>query len=435
MHVDITAETRLLLIGMPGGELRLAATMAREAGAEVIMADQPDAALNILRGASVGLVMIDVMADVAGFVAQLRRERFVVPVIACGIDAPAERAVAAIRGGARDYVPLPSDRMMIAAALAIAATPPATRVVGNHPAFLKAIDYAGAIAPGSLPVSIVGETGTGRALLARAIHVASGRSGPFLAVECNGTASVMVEAELFGHRPGDLAGVPTGRLGKLDEARGGTLFVRDIDRLAPETQGRLMLALMDDRAGFRLIVSSACDLATLVPTGDFRADLAARQSTARIDLPPLRDRAGDIALLAPHLAERTARIEGGAVRPVDAAAVALLGDYPWPGNVRELEDVMRRAVILARGPAIGREDLVLVDGTRMLAIARPQEAGVDGLVGRTVEDVERALILRTLERCRGNRTSASGILGISVRTMRNKLRIFVEAGIPVAPAA
>ena len=434
IRVTIQTGIRLLLVGAPGGELHLAAAMARDAGADVVLAADGAAALDVMRARSVGLVMFDVMADIAGFLAQLRLERFAVPVLACGIDAPADRAVAAIRAGARDYVPLPPERALIAAALGVAAAAPATEIVGEDVAFRRAVDYACRVAPTAMPVLIAGEPGTGRAMLARAIHGASTCTGPFLMVECGGVAAPIIEAELFGHRPGELAGVAAGRLGRLEEGRGGTLFVRDIDRLPATVQARLMAVLPADGA-VRLIASTSRDLGALALAGEFRADLAGRLAAAHVVLPPLRARGHDVVLIARHL---IAGIDGAPPHGIDREAALLLAAYRWPCNVRELEDVVRRAAVLARGACVVADDLVLADGSRLAAPPAPGREGelaVDSLIGRTVEDVERALILKTLERCRGNRTSASGILGISVRTMRNKLKTFIEAGIAVMPAA
>jgi DNA-binding NtrC family response regulator len=423
-------DTHLLLIGADA-VLKVAAQMARDNGATVSIADDIDAALAILRQTSVGLAMIDVAADVAGFIAHLRTEGFAVPVIACGIDVQAEQAVAAIRAGARDYVSLPPDHALIAAILANAAAPPPATLVGNDPSFVRAVGYAWSIAPSRIALSIVGEPKTGRTMLARSIHAVSGRGGRFLIVDAAHGTPTAIEAELFGRAAGE--SLPP-RRGKLDEARGGTLFLREVDRLPLETQGRLAHALASGHADTRIIASAHADLAASAAAGTVRADLAARLGTVRIALPPLRDRVGDIPALAAHFAEQAARIEQIAVRPIADAALALLARHTWPCNIQELEDVVHRATVLARGSVVGPDDLVLADGTRLARTTDEATPGVDRLVGHTVEDVERALILKTLERCRGNRTSASGILGISVRTMRNKLKSFVEAGIAIIPA-
>lgn len=432
-----TNHIRLLLVGAPGGELSEAAAIARTQGADVTMADTPAEAIAQLRDASAALVMIDVATDVPGFMAQLAQERIRVPVLACGIDASAEKAVAAIRAGARDYVPLPPDRDLIAAALACAATRPPVALIGQDPATVRALAFGRAMAASRVPVLITGEPGTGKESVARVIHDASGRHGPFLAMECAGVSAEIIESELFGHAAGDFPGATARRAGKIEQASAGTLFVRDVDCLGASAQARLVGALAA-ATDVRLIATTTVDLGGRVAAGLFRADLLARLATAEVRLPPLRARGGDIALLASHFADRLAVLHDRAPRPFGDTALALLRHYGWPGNIRELEDVVHRAVVLARGPAIAPEDMVLADGSRIEPVVADTDAGeapVTGLVGRTVEDVERALILRTLERCRGNRTSASGILGISVRTMRNKLKTFVEAGIAVAPAA
>ena len=425
---------RLLLIGAGRPEFAEAAALARQAGADVTIAPHAPAALAMMRRASVSLVMIDVAADVAGFIAQARTERFAVPVLACGIDAPAPLAVAAIRAGARDYVPLPPEAAMIAAALATAAAAAPAQLVGEAPALVRAVEWAGSLARARIPMLLAGEPGTGRALLARAVHAASGRKGRFLSVASAGVAPEIVEAELWGHPANAFAGAVSARLGKFEEAEGGTLFLPDIDRLPPATQARLAMAMaMAQGRDVRIIASTTADLAALALEGRFRGDLAQRFAAARVALPPLRHRGGDVALLATHAAARIAHAEGTPPRPLSDAAVALLACHDWPGNVAELEDVIARAMALGTGVQIEAEDLVLIDGTP-LSPPPAGEADVHGLVGRTVDDVERALILKTLERCRGNRTSASGILGISVRTMRNKLKTFIEAGHPVVPA-
>jgi len=435
--MTMTHHLRLLLVGAPASELSAAAAIARAQGADVVAMATADEAIAQLRLTSAALVMIDVAGDVPGFMAQLAQERIRVPVLACGIDASAERAVAAIRAGARDYVPLPPNRELIAAALACAATRPPVILIGQDPATVRALAFGRAMAASRVPVLISGEPGTGKESVARAIHDASGRSGAFLSIECAGVAPEIVDSEMFGHDAGAFAGAGGRRAGKIDQAVAGTLFVRDVDCLGGSAQARLVSALAA-ATDIRLIATTTTDLGGRVVAGLFRADLLARLATAEVRLPPLRARGGDIGLLAAHLAERLAQAHDRPARRFGDPALAALGRYDWPGNIRELEDVVHRALVLAQGPVIAPEDMVLADGSRIVETAREDERGdltVTGLVGRTVEDVERALILRTLERCRGNRTSASGILGISVRTMRNKLKSFVEAGIAVAPAA
>ena len=444
-----TALIRLVLIGVPGSEFRLAADMARHAGAVVIMADDPAAALETLRRTGGDLVMIDVGMDVPGFLEQLRAERMAVPVLACGIHASAERAVAAIRAGAIDYIPLPPQRDLIAAAI-VAAGRRVSSVLGEDPALKRAVDYARAVAPSTVPILIAGEPGTGKEVMARMIHDASGRTGRFLVVECAGAGPDVIESELFGHEAGAFPEAVAPRAGRLEEAAQGTIFLREIGALTPLTQARLATTLQSGviRTGkgapkallrARLIASSSRDLTAQASSGAFRADLLAHLRLVRVDMPSLRSRADDIEGLSAHFAEELALANGLPVRPFSAEALRHLRGHDWPGNVRELEDVVHRAILLARGPTIEADALVLSDGSQ-IAPAPPLPASpdadltFDSLVGRSVADVERELILQTLKSCGGNRTTASTILGISVRTMRNKLKSFVEAGIAVSPA-
>jgi DNA-binding NtrC family response regulator len=442
-------QIRLMLIGAPGSEFRLAAEMAREAGAEVAMADDPSSAMEQLRCSGGDLVMIDVGLDVPGFLEQLRAERIAVPVLACGIHASAERAVAAIRAGALDYIPLPPQRDLIAAAM-VSAGRRVSSLTGQDPALTRAIDYARAVARSAAPILIAGEAGTGKEVMARMIHDASGRIGRFLVVECAGVGMEIVESELFGHEAGAFPAAIAPRAGRLEEAAGGTIFLREIGALTSLTQARLATALQNGvvRSGegglkiplsARLIASSSQDLPSQASSGAFRADLLARLRLVRIDMPPLRSRADDIERLGAHFAEQLAVANGLPVRPFSADALQHLRRHDWPGNVRELEDVVHRAILLTRGPVIEADALVLSDGSRIAPAALSSDAAdseivIDSLVGRSVADVERELILQTLKSCGGNRTTASTILGISVRTMRNKLKSFVEAGIAVSPA-
>lgn len=444
MMVQPTAhDARLLLIGRPGGELRSAAELARASGAQVAQADNVDAALDLARRQGGDLAMVDVDLDIASFITALRRERIAMPVLACGIDASAERAVAAIRAGARDYVPLPPDRDLIAAAIT-SVTTRSVPVIGRDAAFRRALDYAGAMARGQAPLLVRGAAGTGKELIARTIHQASGRTGPFVSVECEGVEAEELESELFGHVANAFDGAVAERLGKLAEAARGTLYLREVTRLPPALQARLAETLSTARVRAmgadssapltaRLIAGSRIDLRQAVKDGHFRADLSHRLALAEIVLPPLRDRMGDMEALARYFAQAASQENALSPREPDAAALALLARHDWPENVRELEAVMHRAVLLSPGQTVSPAALVLADGRQMgAACAIPRAAeeavGMDAMVGRTVGDVERDLILRTLDHCGGNRTSASSILGISVRTMRNKLREFAQAG-------
>lgn len=425
---------RLLIVGAGAGAFAQAAEIARGLGADVAIAPSRDDAFDHLRANGAALVMIDVAQDVPAFIRQASAERFITPILACGVDAPTDRAVAAIRAGARDYIPLPPDRDLIAAAIHDLAGRETAPLIGEDPAFARAVAFARAMAGATAPVLIVGERGTGKGRLAEEIHAASARSG-YAMVECAGMDESVLASELFGHAPDALASGSPGRRGAITIARGGTLFVRDIDRLPPALQ-TLLIASLDAGGAPRLIASTTRQLAMLVEAGTFRGDLAARFALAQVTLPPLRDRGEDWALLARLFLRRFAAIDRRAEPTLSQPARALLAAHDWPGNVAELAETMHRAVLLAHDGLIGPDAIVLANGTHLAATpGAGSRADIEPLVGRTVEEVERALILETLERCHGNRTFASQVLGISVRTMRNKLKAFVEAGIPVAPAA
>jgi len=439
-----TGSIHMMLVGAPGSEFRTAADMARQTGANVAMADDAGMALRQLRDTGSDLVMIDVAEDVARFIAQLRTEHIAVPVIACGIDASADRAVAAIRGGARDYVPLPPQADLIAAAILSVAQHDA-RLVGDDPELRRALALGLAMARSGAPIVIAGEQGSGRELFARTVHTASARTGRFLTVDCASTSSDIIDSELFGHGVGDFPGAVAARRGGLEDARDGTIYLREIGSLSLATQARLLTMLQvqqvrspDSGAPLshaRIIAGTSADLDKLVAEGKFLASLLTRLSLVRVAVPPLRARGGDIMAVAQYFGARFAAANGLATRAFAADAAQSLMRYDWPGNVRELESVIHRAVLLAQGDHIPGSAIVAADG-KPLGVSKPV-AGRDptaSFVGRTVDDVERDLILHTLEHCGGNRTTASTILGISVRTMRNKLRTFIEAGIPVQPA-
>jgi len=438
-----TGPVHLLLIGAPHGAFQLAADMARQSGAQVVLAESVTAAFATLRDVGSDIVMIDIEQDVAGFIAQLRLERIAIPVLACGIEASADRAVAAIRAGARDYVPLPPHAELIAAVL-LSVVRHGTRMIGSDPAFARAAALALAMAPSNAPLLITGPRGCGKEILARTVHGASGRLGRCLVVECAGVSDDMLTSELFGHATGAFDGAIARRRGRIEEAGDGMIVLRDIDALSTTLQARLLAVLQDQGAaqggagpvplGARIVASTAADLDRAVAAGRFNANLLARIDLVRIVVPPLRARPADIGPLAQYFAERFALANDLPVRGFDPAASLVLERYDWPGNVRELEDTIHRAVLFNRGERITADAIVTADG-RMLGAAAVASAPSDPFVARTVEDVERDLILQTLQHCGGNRTSASTILGISVRTMRNKLRTFIEAGIPVAPAS
>lgn len=418
----MTQQTRLILVGGGVQELRQAARLAQEAGAQVRLAEHRGEALDFAREHGADLILADINCDVPALIHGLRAERIGIPVLACGVDAPAPVAVAAVRAGAIDFLPLPPSRELIAAAL-LTIGDRRTDLIGRDPAWRRAMTDGERLAVTRTPILISGPTGCGKQALARRLHILSGRPGPLVMLDGAALASEeALASELFGHRLGAFDGALADRKGKLAEAASGTLLVRRADGLPQTVQQSLAMAV--HQSGPRLIVTAAARSA-------LHPHFSATLSLIDIVLPPLSARTGDIPVLARLFAARIAAEEGLKAPLFTSGAFDRLTGHPWPGNVAELEQVVQRAVLLAGSGPIGPENLVLDDG----GSGNGQELTVDDLLGRSIEEVERAMILGTLDRCSGNRTSASAILGISVRTMRNKLRTFAGEGYRIAPAA
>jgi len=368
---------------------------------------------------------------------RLGRERIFLPVVAYGIHCPPHVAAAAIKAGARDFLPLPPEPELIAAILT-AAGGDRQELVCVDPRMVEILAQARQYAAADACVLITGESGAGKEMMARFVHRHGRRSqGPFVAVNCAAIPDNLLESKLFGHERGAFTGAVARRVGRFEEAQGGTLLLDEISEMAPRLQAKLLRAIQEreiDRVGgskpvpvdLRLIATSNRDLDRAVADGSFREDLLYRLNVLTLHLPPLRERPQDIAALARHLAAKLARLNGLPERAVSPAALDRLRGLPWRGNVRELENCLHRAVILARGGAIEADDIQ--PGTRALPTTAAVPAIAAGWVGRTVAEVERLMIFDTLDHILGNRTHAAAILGISIRTLRNKLREYEAAG-------
>jgi two-component system, response regulator FlrC len=432
---------RLLIVGPLEGYISAAGKIALSRGATVAHVDGVEQALQTLRsGHGADLLMMDVKLDIARMIESLRQERFGVPVVACGVGADAGAAVRAIKAGAKEYLPLPPDAEMIAAVLQ-AVTQESHVLLYRDRAMESLVRLAEQVAPSEASILITGESGTGKEVLARLVHRRSRRAkNAFISLNCAAIPENLLESELFGHERGAFTGAVARRIGKFEEANGGTLLLDEISEMHPRLQAKLLRAIQEreiDRVGglqpikvdIRLIATSNRDLEEAVQRGEFREDLYFRLNVMMLHIPALRERPKDIELLAEHFIKKYAEANGVPARPLSAAAREVLNRHPWRGNVRELENTMHRAVLLARDDEIMPEAI-------MLAPARAQDGaaanvGPSGLVGRTVADVERDLIIGTLQHCLGNRTHAANILGISIRTLRNKLQQYRQEGMNV----
>lgn len=445
---------RLLIVGSLNGQLSAATKIAMDKGASVMHADAVEPALRVLRcGRGADLLMVDVGMNIRDLVARLEAERIHAPIVACGTATDAKAAVAAIHAGAKEYIPLPPDPELIAAVLAAVADD-ARELVYRDESMVKLVALARRIASSDASVLVTGESGTGKEVLARFVHAKSNRSrAPFIGVNCAAIPDNLLESELFGHEKGAFTGAVARRIGKFEEASGGTLLLDEISEMEGRLQAKLLRALQErviDRVGgsrpvpvdIRIIATSNRNLAEAVREGSFREDLLYRLNVVNLKIPALRERPADILELAQYFAKRYAQANGLPVRALSAEARRALAANCWPGNVRELENTMHRAVLMARGEEIGVDAIIAPDGARLdehrippavAHAALAAEQVTRALVGRTVADVERDLILETLKHCLGNRTHAATILGISIRTLRNKLNEYSADGVPVPP--
>lgn len=436
---------RLLIIGTLGGQIGAASQIAMQKGAKVQQAETVDRALEQLRaGQGADLIMVDVGADIARLVTSLDSERIALPVIACGTANDSQAAVRAIKAGAKEYVPLPPDADLIAAVLHAVSDEPSTIVHGD-PGMAEVIKMADQVAPSEASVLITGASGTGKEMMARHLHAKSRRKDQaFVAVNCAAIPENLLESELFGHEKGAFTGAVARRIGKFEEASGGTLLLDEISEMDPRLQAKLLRAVQEreiDRVGgtkpvkvdVRIIATSNRNLQEEVANGTFREDLYFRLNVVNLAMPSLARRNQDIPLLAQHFVAKYSEANQIDERPISEAAMAKLKSHPWPGNVRELENAIHRAVILATGSEIGPETIMVSGDAGAPASAGISDADAEtaALVGRTVADVERDLIIDTLHHCLGNRTHAANILGISIRTLRNKLRQYSQEGFTV----
>lgn len=441
---------RLLIVGTLKGELITAAKIARERGAQVAQVDGVQAALSHLRaGRGADLLMVDVSLDIRALATGMEAERMTAPIVACGTGTDARAAVAAIQAGAKEYIPLPPDPELIAAVLEAVARDKHDFVF-RDPAMERVVKLAQQVAASEASVLITGESGVGKEVMARFLQQKSRRKDkPFISVNCAAIPENLLESELFGHEKGSFTGALARRIGKFEEANGGTLLLDEISEMDVRLQAKLLRAIQErviDRVGgsqpvkvdIRIIATSNRNLMDAVKEGTFREDLLYRLNVVNLKIPSLRDRPQDILALAQHFAQKYAELNGFPLKPLSAEAQRALTSNHWKGNVRELENTIHRAVLLSMDDMIGVDALVSPDGEDLTGSRDPAqralltaEAVTRSLVGQTVARVEQDLILDTLDHCLGNRTHAARILGISIRTLRNKLNEYEAVGILV----
>ena len=441
----------------------------QRAGHRALGARSVPEALQILGTGEVELIISDYrMPGISGLelLEMLKREGHDVPLIMITGYASIEHAVSAIKAGAIDYITKPVQPAQLELAVTQALEVSRLRaendqlrrevmefrnerqIIGDSPVIRQLMQAIATVAPTRATVLIEGESGTGKELVAHAIHDRSDRRDePFVNLNCAALPEGLIESALFGHERGAFTGAVRRVAGAFERAHRGTLLLDEIGEMRLDVQAKLLRVLQEQeferlggttpvRVDVRIIATTNRDLATSVSRGEFRQDLYYRLSVMPLVIAPLRERPSDIALLATRFAKRTAAEIGKDVRGIAPEALALLQQHDWPGNVRELQHAVERGVILANEPILPARvfDVARSPG----AVPAPPRAGAalrdvpDGalhtieLPSLKVADVERVLIQRALLASGQNRTRAAELLGISVRTLRNKLNVRME---------
>lgn len=372
-----------------------------------------------------------------------------VPVIVVSAKGDVHRAVDALHRGACDYLIKPIAEAQLCASVrrgighaatdaahcAAVASPAAgngngagRQVIAKDIQMQRVLEMARTVAPSQATVLIQGESGTGKEVLAAYIHQHSGRAKePYVATNCAALPEQLAESELFGHEKGSFTGAVSRKIGKFEQAGSGTLVLDEISEMPMSLQAKLLRVLQErhlDRVGgqrpvavhARTIAISNVDLRKAVSKGRFREDLFYRINVIPLTIPPLRERTEDIPELTQYFIDKCCRLNALPEKQIDSKVMQKLMTYAWPGNVRELENTIERAVLLSAGDSIDPGALML-DG-----FAAPTSRGTGGIeVGMSVREMEKQLICKTLEKVDDNRTHAAKMLGISIRTLRNKL--------------
>ena len=414
----------------------------REEGYDVTVAENAHDALGKMAVQKYDLSLVDIKMPGTDGVELQRRMHEIDPemlVIIMTGYASVETAVAALKKGAYDYVSKPFDPDDIAHTVhnalthkrveqenarlreTVASTARPQEIVGQSPAMFRVFEAIQTVGPSDATALITGESGTGKELCARAIHAASPRHyNPLVVIHCGALAETLLESELFGHEKGAFTGAQYRKKGSFEVADGGTVFLDEIGDISLKTQTDLLRVLQEreiTRVGsthpihvdFRCIAATNKDVEQLVKDGRFRPDLFYRLNVFQIQLPPLRERKGDIPILADHFVRKFAASMNKRITRISPAGMALLDHYEWPGNIRELENAIERAMVVGREPELGEGDFAL-------------RLPIRGTSPRTLEDIERAHILAVLEDCNGNQTQAAEVLDIDRVTLHNKLK-------------
>jgi two-component system response regulator HydG len=413
-----------------------------EEGYEVVTAENASDALTRIAEQAFDVALVDIKMRGTDGIELQRRMHEIYPdliVIMMTGYASVETAVTALKNGAYDYVtkPLDPDELahLVKKALAhkrseqenirlketMAEVARPEDIVGQSPAMQKVFDAIETVAPTDATVLITGESGTGKELVARAIHHAGPRRfHPLVVIHCGALTETLLESELFGHEKGAFTGAQYRKKGKFEIAEGGTVFLDEIGDISLKTQTDLLRVLQEReivrvggnqpiKVDFRCVAATNRDLEKLIEEGKFRPDLFYRLNVFRIELPPLRDRREDIPALVNHFVHKFSMAMNKKITRVAPSAMTLLQQQPWTGNVRELENAVERAMVVAQEPELREQDFIF---KAVVANGSP----------KTLEDIEKAHILRVLEQCNWNQTRAAEVLDIDRVTLHHKIK-------------
>ena len=349
---------RLLVVGRLSGQLATAVKMAMAHGAKVSHVERGDQATEQLRrGQGADLLMVDYRIDIAALIAANEAERIHVPVVACGVDADASDAAAAIRAGAKEFIPLPPEADLIAAVLSAVADDDRP-LISADPSMKAVIMLADQVARSEASILITGESGVGKEVMARYLHAGSKRAErPFISVNCAAIPETLIESELFGYEKGAFTGATSNRMGLIEAAHNSTLFLDEIGELPLAAQARLLRfiqegeirrigAIKSTKVNIRLICATHRRLDELAQSNAFRQDLYYRINVLRLDIPPLRERGPDIAAMANWFATQLADKLDMPPRAFSKNSLEQIVHHPWPGNVRELQNAVERALVM-----------------------------------------------------------------------------------------
>ena len=450
---------RILIIGRPDALLHELANLLGGHGAIVEACDEvADVFARPAAARRPDLLLCPLGQDLAAAVLAVERSGVPVPIVAYGRRDACLDSTSAIGLGASGTLKLPATPRQVALLLRRAGPSRTARpLVAHDPAMLALLRRIELVASSNATVLITGESGSGKELVAAHLHGTSGRLGRFVAVNCAAVPDSMLECELFGHEAGAFPGATSRHLGKFESADGGTLLLDEIGEMGLRMQAMLLRAVQEreiDRVGgsrtvpvdVRIVATTNRDLKDEVRHGRFRADLFFRLNVVMVEVPALRRRPGDIAPLAEQFACCFAAASGRPARTISPDALDVLQRHSWPGNVRELENVIQRAVLIETEAEIGvgtieidasgttrDEQAALPNKSTHAAVTRTDAVQVDWVgdvrtAGRTIEAVEKDMILDTLQQNLGNRAKTASVLGISTRTLRNKLHEYERGG-------